>query len=196
MNAEENDVTEKKLVRSPDSRRMTPLWIISIFVGLSETVLGMAATKITGDIQTQLVWFVMLFPLGCALAFFMILWARPWVFYAPSEYSGIDPGSFIETLSKARLPDVRRTADLPKDVTIVGDPDGFALLFKAAGPAWKKSTKAMVVEGGCLVQVSTEILGAGGAIAVAEALSFVPGVSIANDLSGNGRHLVPTPLVK
>jgi hypothetical protein len=183
-------MTEKKPAGSSSGKRMTPLWIISLFVGLSETVLGVAATQITGNLQVALVWFVMLFPLGCAAAFFAILWFRPWVFYAPSEYGGVDPNKFVKTLAQAHVPNVTKTAELPRGNTIVGNPDNFVLLFKANGPTWKKSTKAMAVEGGCLVQVSTEVLGSGGYIGVAEALSFVPGVVIEDDASGEGRHLV------
>lgn len=52
-----------------------------------------------------------------------------------------------------------------------------------------KSTKAMEVPGGFLVQVTTQQRNPDGSYAVAEALSFVPRVIIGNDPSG-GRMLV------
>ena len=80
---------------------MTPLWVISIFVSLTEVVLGVAASQTTGGIQVALVSFAMVFPLLIAGAFFACLWARPWVFYPPSEYGRIDVQRYVDAL-KAR----------------------------------------------------------------------------------------------
>ena len=74
---------------------------------------------------------------------------------------------------------------------MVGDPDQFRLLFKAAGSWWQKSTKAMDVGSGCIVQVSSEFLNPDGSVSVAEALTFLPGAEIVDDTSGRGRHLRP-----
>jgi hypothetical protein len=60
-----------------------------------------------------------------------------------------------------------------------GNPDLFKLLVKAAGRDFVKSTKAMEVAGGCLVQVSTRERSLDGTWSVAEALSFVPNTRIA-----------------
>jgi len=62
------------------------------------------------------------------------------------------------------------------DLTVYGDGDTFLLLCKASSKAegWMKSTKAMEIPGvGCVVQVTTQQGGR-----VAEALTFVPGVTI------------------
>ena len=40
-------------------RRLTPLWIISLFVGLTEAVLAAAVTQTTGGVQVALAGFVM-----------------------------------------------------------------------------------------------------------------------------------------
>lgn len=79
-----------------------------------------------------------------------------------------------------------------KDIVIVGDGDMFKLLCKAYSEAegWMKSTKAMEVNGGCLVQVTTQQKNLDGSYAVAEALSFVPNVRIIDDIN-NGRKLAP-----
>ena len=63
------------------------------------------------------------------------------------------------------------------DVVIVGNGDMFQLLCKA-----------MQVLGGCVVQVTTQQ-----GDNVAEALTYVPGVKIAED-NNNGRKLVPLGL--
>lgn len=70
------------------------------------------------------------------------------------------------------------------DIQVVGNGDAFQLLCKASSKAqgWMKSTKAMYIEGvGCLVQCSTQQ-----GDNVAEALVFVPGVYIVDDINIGG----------
>ncbi len=77
------------------------------------------------------------------------------------------------------------------DVQIVGDGDLFQLLCKASSQkeGWMKSTKAMQVPGGCVVQVTTQQKNMDHSYSVAEALTFVAGVKVAADDNG-GRKLV------
>ena len=77
-----------------------------------------------------------------------------------------------------------------KDIVVVGNGDMFCLLCKASSQAegWMKSTKAMEVPGGCVVQVTTHQRNHDGTNSVAEALAFVPGVKIVGDVN-NGRRL-------
>ena len=79
-----------------------------------------------------------------------------------------------------------------RDIKVVGNGDMFQLLCKASsdGEGWMKSSKAMEVRGGCVVQVTTQQRNPDGSYAVAEALTFVPCVVIAPD-DNNGRKLVP-----
>jgi len=71
------------------------------------------------------------------------------------------------------------------DIVIFGE-DLFLLLSKASSESegWMKSTKAMQVAGGCLVQVTTQQRNPDGSYAVAEALSFVPNVRVVGDEFG------------
>lgn len=75
------------------------------------------------------------------------------------------------------------------DVVIVGDGNLFQLLCKASSKSqgWMKSCKAMQVPNGCVVQVTTQQ-----GDNVAEALTFVPGVSIVDDVNG-GRKISSLP---
>jgi len=77
------------------------------------------------------------------------------------------------------------------DINVVGNGDTFRLLCKASShiEGWMKSSKAMEVPGGCVVQVTTQQENVDGTYAVAEALTFVPGVKIVDDENG-GRKLV------
>jgi hypothetical protein len=170
---------------------VTPLGIISLFVGLTEAVLGVAVVHVEGGIQVALTVFVIAFPSLIALGFFGILWDRPYVFYPPTEYGSTSPEEFVLTIAGARGGKVvTKTSDLPDEIKVLGNPDHFVLLFKATAPKWSKSTKAMDIGTGCIVQVSTEHLAIDGAVSVAEAVTFVPGVQISDDESGRGKRLI------
>jgi hypothetical protein len=88
--------------------------------------------------------------------------------------------------------DVSGARENVSDIQVVGDGDMFQLLCKASSEeeGWMKSTKAMQVPGGCVVQVTTQQRNADGSYAVAEALTFVPEVAIRDDKLLGGRRLV------
>jgi hypothetical protein len=69
-----------------EKKAITPLWIVALFVSLSETVLGVAVTQTQGGIQIALTVFVIIFPLLIAGLFFAILYRKPFVFYSPTEF--------------------------------------------------------------------------------------------------------------
>lgn len=76
------------------------------------------------------------------------------------------------------------------DIKVVGNGNLFQLLCKASSESqgWMKSTKAMQTPNGCLVQVSTQQKNHDGSYSVAEALTYVAGVKIVEDVNG-GRKL-------
>ncbi|MEV5878324.1 hypothetical protein AB0L75_29695 [Streptomyces sp. NPDC052101] len=67
-------------------RVLNPLWIISLFLGLAEVTVGVAATQAEGWIQGMLAVFSVVFPSAVAVAFFRTLLTRPFVLYAPRDY--------------------------------------------------------------------------------------------------------------
>lgn len=81
-----------------------------------------------------------------------------------------------------------------KDVQMWGMEDAFKLISKASSEAegWMKSTKAMFVGNGSLVQVTTQQRNPDGSYAVAEALTYVPGVTWYDHPEGY-RFLAPVP---
>jgi len=93
---------------------ITPLWIVAAFLSLTEVTLGVALTQVQGGVQITLTIFVIAFPLLVASAFFGILWSRPWVFYAPSEYGNVDPKHFMSAMRDAPL--VTEQLELAKSV--------------------------------------------------------------------------------
>jgi hypothetical protein len=74
----------KQLLR--EKKAVTPLWIVALFVSLTELVLGAAVTQTTGGIQIGLTVFVIAFPTLVAASFFVTLWYKPYVFYPPTEF--------------------------------------------------------------------------------------------------------------
>lgn len=83
------------------------------------------------------------------------------------------------------------------DIIVFGNGDMFQLLCKASSRAegWMKSTKAMEVSGGCVVQVTTQQQNPDGSYTVAEALTYVPGVRVVDDDNHHGRRLVSSELI-
>jgi CheY-like chemotaxis protein len=88
--------------KSSSTKSATPLWVISLFVSLTEVITGVAATQITGNLQEALIVFVIAFPLFIASAFFIILWHKPYVFYPPTEFKGVDVNEFVEAMQRKR----------------------------------------------------------------------------------------------
>ena len=76
------------------------------------------------------------------------------------------------------------------DLKVYGVGDTFALLCKAnsEGQGWMKSTKVCNVPNGCIVQVTTQQKNPDGSYAVAEALTYVPGVNL--DKTSEPRKLI------
>jgi len=66
------------------------------------------------------------------------------------------------------------------DIEFWGDGDLFKLISKASSQeeGWMKSTKAMDVGTGCVIQVTTQQRNPDNSYSVAEALTYVPDVTI------------------
>jgi hypothetical protein len=72
-------------------RVLNPLWIVSLFLGLSEVTAGLALTQSSGWIQGLLAVFAVAFPATVAAIFFSILWRKHFVLYAPGDFSESTP---------------------------------------------------------------------------------------------------------
>ena len=109
--------------------------------------------------------------------------------HRPPHYQLEGTNIMTKTLHNSDVSGARKNV---KDIIVIGNGDTFALLCKAssAHEGWMKSTKAMEVSGGCVVQVTTQQRNEDGSYAVAEALTYVPGVKLADD-EPSGRKLIP-----
>lgn len=78
------------------------------------------------------------------------------------------------------------------DMQVIGYGDMWRLLGKvwSCEEGWMKSTKAMDVGVGCVVQVMTQQKNPDGSYAIAEAVTFVPGVRV---VAGEGDVGVMVP---
>ena len=85
-----------------------------------------------------------------------------------------------KTLDNTNIEEAKQNVS---DIKVTGNGDMFMVLCKASSEkeGWMKSTKAMQVLGGCVVQVTTQQRNPDGSYAVAEALTYVPGVRISED---------------
>lgn len=98
------------------SRTLTPLWVISLFVSLTETVLGIGVIQTSGGIQIALTAFVIVFPLLVAGGFFLILWHKPYVFYSPTEYGQQNVREYVEAMQRKALNESELYANLQKTI--------------------------------------------------------------------------------
>jgi len=73
-----------------------PLTIIAIFAGITEVAASAALPFLHQDTQLVFVWFLILFPFGLIVAFFVTLNFNTRVLYAPSDYR--DDKTFLEAL--------------------------------------------------------------------------------------------------
>ena len=88
-----------------NTKAITPLWIIALFLSLTETMLGVAVTQTVGAIQIALTTFVIVFPLIIAGAFFIILWFKNYVLFPPEVFNRMDVNAYVKAMQH-REPDI------------------------------------------------------------------------------------------
>jgi hypothetical protein len=113
------------VLQSPPRRPLTPLWVIALFLSLTETVLGIGVIQTTGGIQIALTAFVMFFPTLVAMGFFAILWSRAYVLYPPTEYGGqVDVRHYVDAIRGKALDEAKEALATTKPVPVVLTPSG------------------------------------------------------------------------
>lgn len=89
--------------RTPARAAMTPLWVISLFLSLTEVMTGIAVLQAKGGVQVALTAFVIAFPCAVTAGFFAVLWKRPYVFYPPTEFGpGTDVTKYVEAMRRVQ----------------------------------------------------------------------------------------------
>jgi hypothetical protein len=59
---------------------------MAVFAGLAEVSATVALPQLSAEVQCVFVWFVMAFPFGIVIPFFIVLWFRPKHLYGPGDY--------------------------------------------------------------------------------------------------------------
>jgi len=96
------------------NRPVTPLVVICLFLSFTEIALSVIVTKTSGKLQIALAVFAVIYTVGIAIAFFLILWKKPHHFYSPAEYGGnVSPGEFAEMVYRTQR-QAAQTADVVK----------------------------------------------------------------------------------
>lgn len=125
-------------------RVLSPLWVISLFLGLSEAAVTIAVTQAHGWIQSLLSIFAVAFPTVVAAAFFLILWYDNKILYAPGEFAaGTTVTEYAEAMTRHAPRGLRVVQDalldkVSEELKALGTPEEQrAKILDAAGNAAK-----------------------------------------------------------
>ena len=89
---------------------LNPLWIISLFLSTSEALAVLGATQLVGWEQGLLVIFSVLFPGLVSVAFFAVIWKRPYVLYAPKDFTeATNVANYVEAMNATAFHTTRET---------------------------------------------------------------------------------------
>jgi tetratricopeptide (TPR) repeat protein len=124
--AVEQDEKPVKSVFSARPYATNPLGIISLFVFLVEAVSTVSLIQMSKSDNTQvlgqiapLVWFVICFPALIAAAFFIVLWNKHEVLYAPKDFA--DEEHFMESFNKMKITQKATILKSDADVSLYKD---------------------------------------------------------------------------
>lgn len=97
-------------------RVVNPLWIISLFLGLSETTVGVVAALASGWVQGVLATFAVTFPVLVSGAFFATLWRKPEVLYAPGDFpEHVSVGTYVDGMRRGSRGQVELLEEVVRD---------------------------------------------------------------------------------
>lgn len=100
-------------------KSITPLWVISFFFSLTEVMLVVGVINTKSGIQLAITIFALVFPVAVAVAFFIILWFKPYVFYPPTEYGEqTNVKQFVEAMQRHRGSAMAEVNKLPPEIEI------------------------------------------------------------------------------
>jgi hypothetical protein len=85
------------------SRVANPLWVISLFLTLTEVTVGVVSTQSDGWVRVLFAAFSVSFPTAIAAIFFFFLWTRPDLLYAPQDFSAqTTVDAYVSAMNSAR----------------------------------------------------------------------------------------------
>lgn len=110
----------------------TPLAVIGAFAAFSEITITVGMVHAPQTMQVLFAWFTMLYPLVLMILFFIFLWFKPGVLYAPQEYK--QESNFMASINGGRQGTPKDNAKLEELAVEVGGLRAYleALLKKLA----------------------------------------------------------------
>src|SRR4051794_2283702 len=88
--------------------RLTPLWIIALFLSLAEVAAAYTVIQTIGIVQIIIAIFVMVFPIFVSSCFFAILWNKNYVLFPPGDYGPeTDVARYVEAMQRSASYDER-----------------------------------------------------------------------------------------
>lgn len=102
---------------------LSPLGIFSSFVALVEIALGIVITRITGNSQIILTWFIVIFPCLVLIGFFIIVWFKPINLYPPTDYSSPKEAKEFARAFQKPQPEARKESRTTSEDNIRDDID-------------------------------------------------------------------------
>ncbi|EOD70280.1 hypothetical protein [Amycolatopsis vancoresmycina] len=87
--------------------------MISLFLGLSETVVTVVLLQASGWVQGLLTVFATGFPILTAIGFFVLLWCKPEVLYAPADFAA---GTTVAEYTEAMTRRTRREVQVAESI--------------------------------------------------------------------------------
>lgn len=83
------------------TRISNPLTIVAIFAALAEVASSVVLVMLPESVQAVFIWFVMIFPFMLVVVFFVVLYKKPEVLYAPSDFK--DESNFISIIDRRQV---------------------------------------------------------------------------------------------
>ncbi|HEY1574260.1 MAG TPA: hypothetical protein VGG05_23165 [Pseudonocardiaceae bacterium] len=144
-------------------RTTNPLWVVSLFISVSEATTGVVTVKSTTWIQTMFAIFSVIFPCVVLAVFFLVLWKKPYVWYAPKDFSdNVDVDVFVRAMRQ----NVRRGVEVAQTAAAASAAEAVSDLHLTVDAAEKvvQQAKDKAQEGVALSVASVDLshfLGAG-----------------------------------
>src|SRR5690348_15360410 len=79
-------------------RGLTPLWLFSLFIPLTELAIALAYSRHSKDLPTMVALTAILGTFLISGGFVALLWVKPWHLYSPADYNGTDVATFISAV--------------------------------------------------------------------------------------------------
>jgi len=100
-------------VKKNNQKINNPLTMIGVFSTIAEIAMAATLINLGSEMQETFIWFVMLFPCLLVGLFFFVLYKKPHVLYAPSDFK--DEENYLKTVTSIKIEQQDTESDIKKD---------------------------------------------------------------------------------